>query len=92
MIHRAAELVPRPVLCIALVVRGQAFHGMYVGNYIEAWSAAADLSAQLEVVLVPRAFKRVLSMSSKIYDDLLTAACDPVFSPRTGTKRARRAG
>jgi len=74
VIHRAAELVPRPVLCIALVVRGQAFHGMYVGNYVEAWSAAADLSAQLEVVLVPRAFKRVLSMPSKIYDDLWTAA------------------
>jgi lactate racemase len=74
VIHRAAELVPRPVLCIALVVRGQAFHGMYVGDYVEAWSAAADLSAQLEVVLVPRAFKRVLSMPAKIYDDLWTAA------------------
>jgi nickel-dependent lactate racemase len=74
IIHRAAELVPRPVLCIALVVRGQAFHGMYVGNYVEAWSAAADLSAQLEIVMVPRAFKRVLSMPSKIYDDLWTAA------------------
>ena len=74
IIHRAAELVPRPVLCIALVVRGQAFHGMYVGNYVEAWSAAADLLAQLEIVMVPRAFKRVLSMSSKIYDDLWTAA------------------
>jgi lactate racemase len=74
IIHRAAELVPRPVLCIALVVRGQAFHGMYVSNYVEAWSAAADLSAQLEIVMVPRAFKRVLSMPSKIYDDLWTAA------------------
>jgi nickel-dependent lactate racemase len=74
VIHRAAELVPRPVLCIALVVRGQAFHGMYVGSFVEAWSAAADLSAQLEVVQVPRAYRRVLSMPSKIYDDLWTAA------------------
>src|SRR6266566_2878347 len=74
VIHRAAELVPRPVLCIALVVKGAALYGMYVGNYVEAWSAAADLSAQLEVVLVPRAFKRVLSMPSKLYDDLWTAA------------------
>jgi nickel-dependent lactate racemase len=74
VVHRAAELVPRPILCIALVVKGQAFHGMYVGDYVEAWSAAADLSAQLEVVHVPRAFKRVLSMPSKLYDDLWTAA------------------
>jgi nickel-dependent lactate racemase len=74
VVHRAAELVPRPILCIALVVKGQAFHGMYIGDYVEAWSAAADLSAQLEIVHVPRAFKRVLSMPSKLYDDLWTAA------------------
>jgi nickel-dependent lactate racemase len=74
VVHRAAELVPRPILCIALVVKGQAFHGMYIGDYGDAWSAAADLSAQLEIVHVPRAFKRVLSMPSKLYDDLWTAA------------------
>jgi lactate racemase len=74
VIHRAAELVPRPVVCIALVVKAQAFHGMYVGNYVDAWSAAADLSGQLEIVQVPHRYKRVLSMPSKIYDDLWTAA------------------
>jgi nickel-dependent lactate racemase len=74
VIHRAAELVPRPLLCIALVVRSQSFHGMYVGGHVEAWSAAADLSAQLEIVQVPRAFRRVLSMPSRLYDDLWTAA------------------
>jgi nickel-dependent lactate racemase len=74
VVHRAAELVPRPILCIALVVKGQAFHGMYIGNYEEAWSAAADLSGQLEVVHVPRAFKRVLSMPSRLYRDLWTGA------------------
>ena len=74
VVHRAAEFVPRPVLCIALAVKGQVFHGMYVGHYLEAWSAAADLSAQLEIVEVPRAFRQVLSMPSKIYDDLWTAA------------------
>ena len=74
VIHRAAEFVPRPMLCIALVVKGAAFHGMYVGNHVDAWSAAAELSAQLEIVHVPRAFKRVLSMPAQIYDDLWTAA------------------
>jgi nickel-dependent lactate racemase len=47
---------------------------MYVGGYEAAWSAAADLSAQLEIIQVPRRFQRVLSMPSKIYDDLWTAA------------------
>lgn len=47
---------------------------MYVGPHEEAWSAAADLSSRLNVVTVPRAFRRVLSMPSTIYDDLWTAA------------------
>lgn len=74
VIHRAAEFVSRPVLCIAQVLKGQSLHGLYIGSQIEAWSAAADLSAQLNIVTVPRAFRRVLSMPAEIYDDLWTAA------------------
>ncbi len=74
VIHRAAEFVPRPTLLLAMVLKGSALHGLYVGPVREAWSAAADLSAQLNIVQVPRAFQRVLSMPSEIYDDLWTAA------------------
>jgi nickel-dependent lactate racemase len=74
VIHQAAKLVPKPIACIALTVRGQALHGIWAGEHEEAWSQAADLSAQLEIVHVPQAFKRVLSMPSEIYEDLWTAA------------------
>lgn len=74
VIHKAAELVPKPIICIALVVRGEALHGVFVGGHVEAWSKAADLSAQLEITRVPHGFQRVLSMPSLIYDDLWTAA------------------
>jgi nickel-dependent lactate racemase len=74
VIHRAAELVNRPLLCLALVMRGAALHGLYIGSHIEAFEAAADLSAQLNVITVPQAFRRVLSMPSTQYDDLWTAA------------------
>src|SRR6266571_4933592 len=74
VIHRAAEFVTRPPLCMALVLRGQELHGLYIGHHAEAWSRAADLSAQLNIVMVDQPFKRVLSMPSTIYDDLWTAA------------------
>jgi len=74
VIHRAAEFVPRPVSCLAMVLQGHDLHGVYFGPHAEAWSAAAALSAQLNVITVPRAFRRVLSMPSEIYDDLWTAA------------------
>src|SRR5260370_42225989 len=74
VIHRGAELVPTPITCIALVVRGDELQGMWVGDYQEAWSEAADLSAKLEIIEVPHGFSRGLSMPSRIYDDLWTAA------------------
>jgi nickel-dependent lactate racemase len=74
VIHRAAQFVPLPIFCIALVMQGNQLHGFYTGTYTGAWSMAADLSAQLNVVSVPRPYTRVLSMPSLIYDDLWTAA------------------
>src|SRR5690348_5527287 len=74
VIHRAAAFVNRPLLCLALVMRGEALHGLYIGEHVEAFEAAAELSAQLNIITVPRAFRRVLSMPSTQYDDLWTAA------------------
>jgi nickel-dependent lactate racemase len=74
VIHRAAAFVPQPLLLVALVLKGSALHGLYIGPHEDAWSAAADLSAQLNVISLPRTFQRVLSLPSLIYDDLWTAA------------------
>ncbi len=74
VIQRAAEFVTRPILCMALVLQGAELHGLYIGPHAEAFNSAADLSAQLNIITVPRPFRRVLSMASTIYDDLWTAA------------------
>jgi nickel-dependent lactate racemase len=74
VIHRAAQFVPRPILCLALVMQGQHFHGLYIGPYEEAYSAAAELSVQLNIITVQRPYKRVLSCPPEMYDDLWTAA------------------
>jgi nickel-dependent lactate racemase len=74
IIHRAAEFVQCPMLCMALVLNDQHLHGFYTGHYAEAWSQAADLSAKIDIITVQHPYKRVLSMPSTIYDDLWTAA------------------
>ena len=74
VIHRAAEFVTVPLLCIALVMQGQDLHGVYTGTYRDAFERAADLSGQLNIVYVAQPFTRVLSMASEQYDDLWTAA------------------
>lgn len=73
MIHAAAELVPAPVTLAALVVQGEGLAGMYVGDHLEAWSAAADLSAERHVRRPPRPFQRILSGAPPMYDELWTA-------------------
>ena len=74
IIHRAAQFVPRPLLCLALVMREHELHGLYLGDHLEAFEAAADLSAALNIIWVARPFARVLSMPATRYDDLWTAA------------------
>lgn len=74
VIHRAAEFVDRPLLCLALVMQGENLHGLYSGDYIDAYNRAADLSGRLNVLPVEHPFKRILSMPSTRYDDLWTAA------------------
>ncbi|MEO6888567.1 MAG: lactate racemase domain-containing protein [Ktedonobacteraceae bacterium] len=74
VIHRAAECVPRPLLSICLVLQGSALHGLYTGTCVEAFNAAADLSASLNIITKPHTFQRVLAAPAEIYDDLWTAA------------------
>jgi nickel-dependent lactate racemase len=74
VLHHAATFVDKPILCLSLVLKGHDLHGLYIGTHTESWSAAADLSAQLNIVWVPEPFRSVLSMPSPIYDDLWTAA------------------
>src|SRR3984893_13984131 len=74
VIERAAEFVTVPLFCIAMALKGGQLHGLYAGSCEEAWSRAADLSAQLNIIKVSRPYRRVLSIPATIYDDLWTAA------------------
>ena len=74
VIHRAAELLPRPVTTLTLVMRESRLCGLYAGSVTEAFEAAADHSARLNIVYTPRAYSSVLSAPSTRYDDLWTAA------------------
>ncbi|HEX9067842.1 MAG TPA: lactate racemase domain-containing protein, partial [Ktedonobacterales bacterium] len=74
ILTRAAALVLRPIICLALVMQGESLHGLAIGPLGEAWSQAADLSAALNITYVDRPFQRVLSAPAEMYDDLWTAA------------------
>ena len=74
VVDRAAAMLGVDALCMSMVVRDHGLAGLFIGSPQEAWSAAADLSAQLHVVRVERPFRSVLSHVPEMYEDLWTGA------------------
>ena len=74
MIHAAARRLPTPVTLMALTVLGHDLAGVVIGDLFEAWSVAADLSAQRHIRWCDKPFQRVLSWAPTMYDELWTGA------------------
>ena len=73
MIHTAAAHLSTPSTLIALVIVDKGIAGMFIGDYLAAWDAAADLSAQRHIIWVDKPYQRVLSCAPPMYDELWTA-------------------
>jgi nickel-dependent lactate racemase len=74
VIHQALEKIPIPVYCLAMVVgRDASLCGLYVGDPVDAWSSAADLSARVHIVTKKRPYRMVLGRSPRMYDEIWTA-------------------
>lgn len=74
LIHTAAGMLKTPVTLVSLVVEGYDLSGLFIGDYLSAWNAAADLSAQRHIRWVDKPFQRVLSCAPAMYDELWTAS------------------
>ena len=70
VVDRAAALLPVERRAFCMVVEGSGLAGLYAGTPEEAWSAAADLSAQVHVIRTERAYHTVLSCAPPMYDEL----------------------
>jgi len=74
MIHAASQRLKTPVVLAALLVDGHDLAGIVIGDPVEAWSKAADLSARRHIRWVDKGFTKVLSWAPLMYDELWTAA------------------
>ncbi|MFJ9033211.1 hypothetical protein ACIRQP_32790 [Streptomyces sp. NPDC102274] len=76
LINRAAAMVPTELRCFSLVVESGTtnLHAITYGTTEGAWSAAADIAAEVDVRYLDAPVKRVLSLVSDRYDEMWTAA------------------
>jgi len=73
VIDRAVREVDMPITNFDLVVTREGLKGLFIGPPVEAFNAAADLSAQVHIMYVDRPYERVLGIAPEMYDDLWTA-------------------
>ncbi len=73
VIDIASSFIKKPKLCFSLVIKDKKLSGLFIGEPEEAWSKAADLSSKLNIIYKDKAFKKVLGIAPKMYDDLWTA-------------------
>lgn len=74
MIHAAVKRLKTPVSLLSMVVVGEGLAGLFFGDYLSAWEAAAELSSKRHIRWVDKPFQRVLSKAPAMYDELWTAA------------------
>ena len=71
LLDQAAAMVPVPQLGISAVIGPEGgLAGLYAGAVGEAWSRAADLSANLHVTTVALRYATVLGVAPRMYDEL----------------------
>jgi nickel-dependent lactate racemase len=73
MLHQAATMVETPITLISMVVEKDELAGLFIGDIIEAWEHAVDLSSKRHIVWLDKPFKTILAQAPPMYDELWTA-------------------
>ncbi|WP_353081913.1 lactate racemase domain-containing protein [Tessaracoccus lapidicaptus] len=76
MIDAAAELIPSTKLLLGMIVKpgSDALQFLSFGDTRTSWEACAEVSSQVHVAYVPKAYKRVVSVIPTMYEDMWTGA------------------
>jgi nickel-dependent lactate racemase len=73
VVDRAGSMLKIPKLAFCMVVDSGGMSGLFAGPVEEAWSAAADLSAERHIRIEPKPFHTILACAPEMYDELWTA-------------------
>ncbi len=74
VINAAAEHVTTPIKLVSMTVIKDGLAGIFIGDHLNAFHAAAQLSSQRQITWVEKPYQRVLSVAPPMYDELWVAA------------------
>jgi len=73
VVEKAASFIKVPRQLFAIVAVESQLKGIFIGDCIEAWEKAADLSKDVHIVYKDRPYETILGIAPKMYDDFWTA-------------------
>jgi nickel-dependent lactate racemase len=73
VVEKAASFLKMPHELFAIVAVKDELKGIFIGDCVEAWEKAADLSAKVHIVYKDKPFKTVLGIAPEMYDEIWTA-------------------
>ena len=73
VVEKAASFIKVPRKLFAVVALENQLKGIFIGDVLEAWEKAADLSDQVHIVYKDKPYKTVLGIAPKMYDDIWVA-------------------
>ncbi len=73
VVEKSSSLIPLPRKLFAIVALENELKGIFIGDVLEAWEKAADLSAQVHVIYKDKPYNTILGIAPAMYDDIWTA-------------------
>ena len=73
VVEKSASLIPIPRKLFAFVALENDLKGIFIGDVVEAWEKAADLSEQVHITYKDKPYNTILGIAPAMYDDIWTA-------------------
>ena len=73
VVEKAASLITAPRKLFAIVALENELKGIFIGDVLEAWEKAADLSEQVHIIYKDKPYNTILGIAPEMYDDIWTA-------------------
>jgi nickel-dependent lactate racemase len=73
VVEKAASLIDIPHALVAIVAVEGKLKGLFLGDCLEAWEKAADLSNDVHIIYKDRPYHTILGLCPQMYDDIWTA-------------------
>jgi len=73
VVEKAASLITMPHKLFAIVALEDKLKGIFIGDTLETWEKAADLSEQVHITYKDKPYNTILGIAPEMYDDIWTA-------------------